>query len=417
MNAALPGCGDVPGGGGADEARRRRGMTFLRLAAAGVGFALALQMGLNANYLAEDIGVSGFQLGLLEAFRESCGVVAFGVLAVLAGFAEPLVGAAMLLLVAGGLAAYAFVPDYFWVICVSLIWSQGLHVWMPLPRSMALSLAEPGRSGLRLGQVRAAGAAGMGAGLAAALGLSLLGVPIRPLYLLAGAAAVLAAAACLGIPRDIKTPGPRLVFRRKYGLFYLLSFLEGWRKQIFMCFAAYLLVRRYHTPVRTMLGLWILVQAIGFLSAPRVGRLIDRLGERRVLVFYFACLTAFFIGYATIPNRWVLYGLFVIDSAFFVFATALTTYVNRIAPQSEHTPTLSVGVAMNHLAAVTMPLAGGILWKYLGYQWPFMIGAAAAALSILAALRVPAKETEAFTAEHAEGAERGQEEKEEASHR
>jgi MFS family permease len=92
-----------------------------------------------------------------------------------------------------------------------------------------------------------------------------------------------------------------------------------------------------------------------------------------------------------IPSRPVLYVLFVADSVFFTLAMALTTFVNRIAPPAEHTPTLSMGVAMNHVAAVIMPFIGGILWTY-GYRWTFLAGAAAAALSILGALRVPRHE-------------------------
>ena len=171
-----------------------------------------------------------------------------------------------------------------------------------------------------------------------------------------------AAGACLRIPRQLKTPGPRLVFRRQYRLYYLLCFLEGWRKQIFICFAAFLLVKQYGTERTMMLILWGLVQVIGFVVSAPVGRLIDRVGERKILVFYFAGLALFFLGYATITNKFVLYGLFVIDSAFFVFVMALTTYVDRIAPPSEHTPTLSMGVAMDHVGAVTMPLVGGFVY-------------------------------------------------------
>jgi predicted MFS family arabinose efflux permease len=315
------------------------------------------------------------------------------VLALLAGFAEPLIAAGMLTLLAIGLGAYAFVPDYLWVVLMSLVWSQGLHVWMPLPSSMALALAEPGRAGHRLGQVWAAGAAGSAAGLVVALSLNVAGVKIRPLWLIAGAAALVSAGACLGIPRQIKTPGPRLVFRREYGLYYLLCFLEGWRKQIFIAFAGFLLVKKYDTPLPTMLLLFICINAIGWFSSPIVGRVIDRIGERRVLVFYYASMVGVFVGYATVPNPYVLYVLFVMDSAFFVFAMALTTYVNRIAPQNEHTPTLSLGVAVNHVAAVTMPLVGGLLWKYAGYRWAFVVGAGAAAASIVAAIRVPGRES------------------------
>jgi MFS family permease len=189
----------------------------------------------------------------------------------------------------------------------------------------------------------------------------------------------------------VKTPGPRLVFSRRYRLYYLLCFLEGWRKQIFICFAGFLLVKIHGVKLPVILGLFAVVQVISFFAAPRVGRLIDRLGERRILVVYFATLIAVFLGYALIPNLYVLYVLFVVDGVVWTLAMALTTYVNRIAPPSEHTPTLSMGVAMNHVAAVTMPLAGGVLWKY-DYQWTFALGVLAAAISIVVALRVPKRQ-------------------------
>ena len=371
------------------SSQRRRGLLFLGLASGCVGYVMATQMGLNENFLVEIIHVSGFQKGVLESVRETCGLTALVVLALLAGFAEPLVAAGVLALLAVGMAGYGLAPNYAWVIVMSLVWSQGLHVWMPLPGSMTLALAEKGRKGHRLGQIRAAGLVGSGAGLLVAYGLSHLGVSMPPLFVLAGGVGLLAAAACLGIPRQLKTPGPRLVFRREYGLFYLLCFLEGWRKQIFICFAAFLLVKQYHTERTTMLILWGIVQVIGYFASAPVGRLIDRLGERKILVFYFAGLALFFLGYGTITNKYILYGLFVVDSAFFVFVMALTTYVGRIAPPSEHTATLSMGVAMDHVAAVTMPLVGGIVWTLFGYQWVFVAGSAVALISVVPALCLP----------------------------
>ena len=141
--------------------------------------------------------------------------------------------------------------------------------------------------------------------------------------------------------------------------------------------------------MKTMLLLWMAIYAISYVTSPIVGRIIDRIGERPVMVFYFACLTVFFTGYAVITNRHMLYAVYVIDSAFFVLTLGLKTYVNRIAPKEEHTATLTMGVAMNHVAAVLMPFIGAIVWKYAGYQWAFVLGAVAAAASILAALRLP----------------------------
>jgi MFS family permease len=396
MASTLPAVGLDPELAARADTRRRRGRFFLGLAVGAVGFTIMLQIGLNDNFLVEELGVTPAQKGILEAFRESCGIWALGFLALIAGLAEPLIGALMLVLFGVGLACYAIVPapgsgvdTFFWLVVVSVIWSQGLHIWMPLPNSMMLSLAEPGQTGRRLGQLQAAGAIGSAIGLVGALGLTFLKVPMRPMYVAAGAVCVLGAVACLGVPRDIKTPGPRFVLRKAYWRYYMLSFLEGWRKQIAIAFAGYLLVFEYGTSLRTMLLLWIGVQLGGWWASPRIGRIIDRIGERPVLMFYYATLVVFFCGYAFVHNKYLLWGVFLLDNTFFALAMALTTYVRHIAPASEHTPTLSMGVAMNHVAAVAMPLVGGYVWKYFNYKWTFAIGAIAAAVSILAASSLP----------------------------
>ena len=368
-----------------DAHARRRGLLFLALASALVGVALAIQSGLKENFLVEEIGVTAFQRGFVEAARELCGILALLVLAVLAGFAEPMVAIAMLMVTAVGFSGYFFAGygEFTFLVIMSMIWSQGLHVWMPLPNSMAIAMAEPDRVGYRMGQVRGAGAAGYAIGLVLALLLTWLTVGMRPMYLVAAGVIVVGALFYLGIPRNIKTPGPRLVFKRRYFLYYVLCFLEGWRKQIFMCFAGFLLVKDHGTGLSTILLLRISVQAAGYFAFPIVGKIIDHLRERTILIFYYGCLTVFFIGYAFIPDKRVLYALFVVDNAFFVFAMSIETYVGRIAPKRELTPTLSMGVAVNHVAAVIMPLAGGILWYAFGYQYAFLLGALAAAVSVL----------------------------------
>jgi MFS family permease len=371
------------------DAKRRRGMIFLALAVAMIGFAMSVQTGLNDNFLVEQLHLEGNQKGILEAFRESCGILAFAVLALLAGFREPVIASGMLVLVGIGLAGYSLVHTFPAVIVASMVWSQGLHVWMPLPGSMMLSLAEPEKTGRRLGQMQAAGALGAGIGLLAALGLMALHVSMRHVFVLGGVAAVLGAVACMGIPRDIKAPGQPLVFRRKYFTYYLLNFLEGWRKQTALAFSGFLLVKVYETPVKVMLLLWLIIQAVNWLTAPLVGRLIDRFGERRMLVIYYATMIVIFLGYIGLHVKWQLWTIFVLDNSFFVMAMALTTYVRRIAPPEDHTATLGMGVAANHISSVTMPLVGGFLWFTLGYRYAFLAGIVAAVVSIFVAMLAP----------------------------
>jgi predicted MFS family arabinose efflux permease len=375
--------------GALSERDRKRGLFFVAAASACVGMVLTLQQGMNSNFLVGEIGISGLQAGMLEAVRESCGIAALGVFVLVAGLVEPVIASLAVVLIALGLGSYAFAPTYGAVMALSVAWSLGFHVWTPLPNSMTLALAEPGKAGARLGKVGAAAALGSAVGLGLALALTFAGVKIRPLYVMVGAAALLGAAACFGIPRKIKAPGPSFVFRKKYSRYYVLNFLEGWRKQIAVAFGGFLLVKIYGAHLVDILILAAIIQAICYFTSSRVGRLIDKVGERRVLVFYYVMVTVLFLGYAFLRGKYILYAVYVLDNATFVFNTGLTTYVNKIAPKSEHRPTLSMGVAANHVASVTMPFLGGILWTVLGYQWAFLIGIPAAAASIAIVLKMP----------------------------
>ena len=146
------------------ERDRRRGLFFVAVASAFVGVALTLQISLNSNFLVGEIGVSGFQAGLLEAVRESCGIAALGIFVIIAGLTEPVIASLFLILIALGMGSYSVAPTYGYVMLFSLTWSVGFHVWTPLPNSMTLALAEPGQAGRRLGQIAAAGSAGFTAG-------------------------------------------------------------------------------------------------------------------------------------------------------------------------------------------------------------------------------------------------------------
>ena len=368
-----------------------RARTFLLIAVALVGFTMSLQMALNANFVADDMHVTGMQQGLLESVRESCGILALGVLALLVGMSEPRIAVMMLVVLSAGVSAYAIVPSFHWLLVASFVWSQGFHVWVPLPSSMALAISAKGHEGRSLGALGAAGAIGSVVALLLALLLNHVGVTIRPMWFVAGAAALLAAAACTQIPREIIAPRARLIIRKRYGLFYLLQFLEGWRKQIFIAFASFMLVKEYHTPIATMLLLFLAANTLGWFVAPLVGRCIDRFGERKLLLFYYMTMVAVFASYATVRQPRILYVLFVLDSVLFACTMALTTYVGRLTPPAERTATLSAGVAANHVASVMMPLVGGMLWQSFGYQWAFYAGAVMATLTLIPVMFIPGK--------------------------
>ena len=124
-------------------------------------------------------------------------------------------------------------------------------------------------------------------------------------------------------------------------------------------------------------------QTLITLTAPLMGRLVDRLGERAVLSWSYIGLVFVFFGYGAIQHRPTLYVLYCVDNLIFFGGIALTTFLHKIAPQEDLKPTLSMGVTMNHFAAVAAPLAGGLVWRYFGYQVIFFSGAILALISLL----------------------------------
>ena len=255
-----------------------------------------------------------------------------------------------------------------------------------------------GKRGRRWGRLGPPGRSVRPARLRWHWGCNFLGLTVRPMFLLAGAAGLAAAFFCSRIPKDIKAPGARLIIRKKYWLYYVLQFLEGWRKQIFIAFAGFMLVREYATPLWLMLVLALITQALGWFVAPLTGRIIDKVGEKKVLLFYYGTMAVVCACYARVHHVYVLYGLYVADSVLFSCNMALTTFVGRLAPREEHTATLSAGVAANHVAAVTMPLVGGVLWKLYGYEWAFYMGAVMAVLTLVPVMLLDKRGDEAKAA-------------------
>ena len=184
----------------------------------------------------------------------------------------------------------------------------------------------------------------------------------------------------------------RLVLKRKYALFYGLEFLAGCRRQIFVTFALFALVKTFGVDVTTIITLALVNSCANICMAPFVGKLIDRFGERSVLTLNFAALTLIFVGYGAVKNVNVLFVLYVVDNLFMLFTLSLSTYIGRIAAPEELRASLSMGITMNHIAAVIMPLVGGFLWSFLGYSAVFYLGSGIAAVTLLLARRLPRRE-------------------------
>lgn len=353
-------------------------------------FGFAVYNGLFQNFFREVLHGDPNQLGILESLREVPGLLTAFTAGSLALMAESRAGAAALILAAFGIAATGFAPSFWVLVAITTFWSVGMHLWFTLSPAITLALAGGQEGGRHLGRMAGIGAVAVLAALATTRLVKPF-LPYRTLFIAAGGLISLAGLLAFAIRTREKPRGaPRLVFRKEYRLYYWLTFLEGCRRQIFGTFAPFVLIVVYRTRVETMLTLALINAAVSTVAAPVIGRWIDSMGERRMLMLYNVLLIGVFTGYAVIPRAGVLYGLYMLDNLLFAFAMAITTYLNRIVRPGEMTQSLSMGTTMNHVAAVLVPVTGGVLWKSLNnFRIPFWIGIALVLLSIHAASRIP----------------------------
>ncbi len=356
-------------------------------------FGFAVYSGVFLNFMVDDLRATPLQVGGLESIREIPGLLA----ALLAGFlvalAESRVAGVGLLVMALGVGLTGQFPSYWPVVWMSLFWSVGFHVFSPVSSAITLTLAKGLEGGRHLGRMAAVGSLAQVAGLGGAFLISKAfpNLPYNAYYGLAGFSILVAGLLCFTLSHHASSHRREpFIFRREYGLYYLLTFLDGCRRQILGTFAALTLVAVYKLPVSAMLGLQFVSMSLVVLTAPSIGKLIDRKGERGPLIGYAAFLIAIFAGYATIPNSTILAVLFVIDRVVFSFNVGFSTYLQRIVRPGELTPSLSMGTTMNHVAAVTVPVLGAWLWQaHRNYVLPFWIGVGVALVALLASGLLP----------------------------
>lgn len=352
-------------------------------------FGFSLYMGVFQNFLRDIHQVGPLGLGQMESLREVPGLLAAITAGTLAALAESRVAGLGLLITGIGIGATGAVPNYGALLFVTVFWSVGFHLWATVQGAITLALAKGEEGGRHLGRM-----AGVGSlATLAALGTAWLvrqaapGLPYTAYFYVAGASICAAALLCalLGTHASGSEPRARLILRREYGLFYLLTFLEGCRRQIFSIFASFALILVYHVPLAHMLALQFINAILIAVTAPQIGRLVDKRGQRGPLTFYSVGLIAVFLGYATFRNVYSLYALFLLDNVLFSFGVGFTTYLHRIVRKGELTPCLAMGTTMNHIAAVTVPFAGALLWqKTNNYQLPFWVGVFVAAIALVA---------------------------------
>ncbi len=373
-------------------ARLRRPEVLLLLMAAAVPLSFATWQALINNFAYERAAFTGVEIGMMQSLREVPGFLAFGVVFLLLLIREQRLALFSLLLLGLGTAATGFFPSVLGIYVTTVVMSLGYHYYETLQISLSLQWIDKVRAPETLGRLISAGAVTSIVVYALVWFTSdLLALDYHWIYLIGGGAtAAIALVAWLGFPQ-FQQPVEQhkhMVLRKRYWLYYALVFMSGARRQIFIVFAGFLMVEKFGYDVGAIALLFLLNSAINIWLAPKIGRLIGRIGERKALIFEYIGLIIVFTAYAVVENATIAAGLYVVDHLFFALAIAIKTYFQKIADPADIASTAGVSFTINHIAAVVIPAAFGILWL-VSPAAVFLAGSAMATCSLIMALNVP----------------------------
>ncbi|HHY0609545.1 TPA: MFS transporter [Vibrio parahaemolyticus] len=375
----------------------RTPQNFLLLISIIVPIAFSTWMALLNNFVIEKANFDGADIGLLQSVREIPGFLAFTAVFVLLFIREQrfmLVSLAMLTL---GTALTGYFPTLYGLLFTTLLMSTGFHYFETLKQSLSLQWLSKEEAPEMLGKFISVGAlASLFTYGAIWILLEQLKFDFKTVYLLAGGVGfVLIIVMALAFPQ-FKTAVPqnkKLVLRKRYWLYYALTFMSGARRQIFTVFAGFLMVEKFGYSAADITLLFLINYLFNFLFAKRIGRFIGVVGERKALTFEYVGLIFVFVGYGLVQTAEWAAALYVVDHLFFALALAIKTYFQKIADPADMASTAGVAFTINHIAAVVIPVTFGMIWL-VSPSSVFYIGAGMAAVSLLLSLNIPAKPEE-----------------------
>ena len=373
----------------------RKTLLFILAAASPIAFA-TWQTLLN-NFSIEVANFSGQEIGYLQSLREIPGFLAFTVIYVLLVIRQQNLAVLSLLLLGLGTALTGFFPTIVGLYITTVIMSVGFHYLETMQSSLSLQWLEKSEAPTVMGQLISVRSMATLASLGGLyIALQFVELNYTYIYSAAGFLTVAVALFCwMAIPhfKDDVVQKNALFLRKRYWLYYLLTFMAGARRQIFTVFAGFLLVEKFGFPLESMVLLVLANAAINIYVAPKIGKLISFIGERRALTLEYCGLIGIFLSYAVVDNVVIAIVLYILDHIFFSMAIAIKTYFQKIADPADISATAGISFTINHIAAVVLPAMLGLVW-IVDHRAVFVIGAVIAVGSLILSQFIPTAPTQ-----------------------
>ncbi len=374
----------------------RRPVALLFVLAFAMPLAFATWSALLNNFVIEAANFSGVEIGWLQTVREIPGFLAVGILLLMIVFREQQLALISLVMLGAATIITSLFPSFYGLLLTTFIGSIGFHYFETVNQSLQLQWLDKDKAPQILGWLVACGSAAslLSYGLITLFWQSF-DLSYHFVYAVGGGACVLLAIySALAFPQFQSRYKQRnqLILRKRYWLYYALQFMSGARRQIFVVFAAFMMVEKFGYDVHHLTFLFLVNYVANMIFAPLMGRFVSRLGERFALVFEYAGLTILFLLYGGIYyfdwSAWIGAVLYVIDHLLFALAFALKTYFQKIADPEDIAPTAAVAFTINHIAAVFLPASLGYLW-IVAPDGVYILAASMAFISLVLASFIP----------------------------
>tara|TARA_B100000959_G_scaffold138908_1_gene145965 strand:- start:6628 stop:7830 length:1203 start_codon:yes stop_codon:yes gene_type:complete len=344
------------------------------------------------NFVVEKASFTGVEIGILQSLREVPGFLSFTLVFVLLIIKEQTFAVFALALLGLGVCMTGFFPTAYGLYFTTIIMSTGFHYFEAVKQSLSLQWLSKDEAPIVLGRLLAVGSlTSLIAYGCLWILLEVFQLPYLINFVIAGGICILLAFVMyIGFPSfpSKVEQNQNLVLRKRYWLYYLLTFLSGARRQIFVVFAAFLMVEKFGYSASQVTLLFLINYAFNWMFAERIGQLIGRFGERKALTFEYIGLIIVFIAYGIVQNATLAAFLYILDHMFFAMAIAISTYFQKIADPKDMASSAGVSFTISHIAAVVIPAALGLVWIW-SHSLVFYIGAFFALLSLIAAQFIP----------------------------
>lgn len=349
-----------------------------------------LYKGVIDNYLAEVVMLSEMDRGITEFFRELPGILLVFILAafyMLSAESIYKIGAIIMVI---GMGMHAVLPPSQVLITLAIcLYSLGEHMQLGMKSSITLSYAKDGKGGSALGAQTSVNQVGSLIGYFVIVAAFSVFTASKGMYTtffwISTGLVALSMIFSFRMTGKSETDSTkrRFYFHKKYTKYYMLEMFYGARKQVFITFGPYVLILFYGADAATISLLFAVSAIACFFASPIIGKIIDRLGYKVVMVADTVILVGVCLCYGFAHHLFPKNVAFIIccinyvlDAVISLASMASNVYVQDLSDSKEEVKaTISTGVSINHVITIFIALFGGWIWETLGIETLFICSA------------------------------------------